>query len=308
MERIIGRHNGPQRGPLLIALGSMHGNEPAGVLALEELFRMLAQEPEHNPTFAYRGRLLGLRGNIGAIADGKRFLEKDLNRQLTPENIARIQATGPDHLVAEDRELYELLSVIDQEIADYQPAELIVLDIHTTTAYGGIFSIATDDPRSIELAKAMHAPVVTGLLAGVQGTTLHHFTKENYHCPTQAVTFEAGQHQEPEAVHRAIAALVNLLRSIGSVRPEDVEHHHDELLINYSKNLPKVVQLFHVHTIQPEDNFKMHPGYQNFEFIPGGTEIARDKNGPIRTSVDARILMPLYQAQGDDGFFLVKEQ
>ncbi|MEM1217236.1 MAG: succinylglutamate desuccinylase/aspartoacylase family protein [Bacteroidota bacterium] len=307
LSRIIGRYDGPKRGPLLIALGSMHGNEPAGVLALQELFRMLEREPTHNPTFAYRGRLLALRGNLQAIAENRRFLTKDLNRQLTPENIQRVRSVPVDRLHAEDRELRELLDTIDTEVKDYQPEELIVLDLHTTTAHGGIFSIATRHPRSVELARAMHAPVITGMLDGLCGTTLHHFTSDNYPCPTHAVTFEAGQHNAPEAVQHAVAAIVNLLRSIGSVRPEDVENRHDEVLINYSSGLPNVARLSYVHRIQPHDTFVMRPGFRNFQPIYAGEHLATDQNGPIRARMDGHLLMPLYQPQGEDGFFVIQE-
>ena len=86
MERIIGRYDGREKGPLLVCLGSIHGNEPAGTKALELMFKMLEDEPITNPSFCFNGRLLGLRGNLRAIQAGKRYLQKDLNRQWTVEN------------------------------------------------------------------------------------------------------------------------------------------------------------------------------------------------------------------------------
>ena len=66
LDRIIGKYTGPERGPLIIAIGGMHGNELAGIRALDMLFHMLNVEPNHNPTFSYRGRLIGVRGNLPA--------------------------------------------------------------------------------------------------------------------------------------------------------------------------------------------------------------------------------------------------
>lgn len=304
--RIIGAYTGAQHGPLVIVLGGMHGNEPAGVRAIDMVFHKIAVEPLHNANFTFRGQLLGLRGNVQAQSQGIRYLVKDLNRQFNPEHIAWVRACQPDALQAEDRELYELLDTIDTAVATYLPTQLIVLDLHTTTADGGIFSIATDDPRSIALAQALHAPVITGMLHGLRGTTLHHFTDAHYPCPTVGVTFEAGQHDDPLSTRRCMAAIINLLRSVGCVRAEDVENQHDELLINYSRGLPTLAKLKKVHPVRTGDGFRMQPGYRNFQSVQAGEILAYDHRGPIQAPEDGHILMPLYQPQGEDGFFLIE--
>lgn len=306
MERIIGKYTGAEKGPLLICLAGMHGNEPAGIEALEYLFQMLEIEPIANPEFAFRGRIVGLRGNLEAIQTGQRFLEKDLNRQFTPDNISRVRASSTAALKAEDLELKMLVETVDREVADYQPDQLVVLDLHTTTADGGIFAIATDDEISVQIGVQLHAPVITGMLNGLQGTTMHYFTTENLGVPTVAVTFEAGQHNDPLSVNRTIAAIVNCLRTIGCVQAEHVENRHDKLLQDYARYLPKVAELIRTHRIRPEDEFQMQPGYRNFQEVKKGEVLAYDRRGPIQADMNARILMPHYQKQGDDGFFLVK--
>jgi len=306
MERIIGRYTGAERGPLLLCLGGLHGNEPAGVHALEIVFQMLEREPEVNPGFVYRGRLLGLRGNLQALEKGLRYIEQDLNRMWTSETVERVLQAPPGELHAEERELRELLLLIRQELAEYQPEKFVVLDIHTTTAFGGIFSLATDDPESLRIAVNLHAPVITGMLQGIRGTTMHYFNNEHFEPQTVPVVFEAGQHQEELSVNRAIAAIINCMRTIGSVRPEDVENRHDELLIEYSRGLPKVAELLYAHPIRKEDGFRMCPDYRNFQPVRRGEVLAYDRRGPVAAPTDGLILMPLYQPQGDDGFFIVR--
>ena len=78
------------------------------------------------------------------------------------------------------------------------------------------------------------------------------------------------------------------------------------MLIEYSKKLPKLTELIEIHTIGPDDDFEMMPNYVNFQEIKKGEYLAKDRNGKILASVDGRILMPLYQKQGEDGFFLIK--
>jgi succinylglutamate desuccinylase len=306
MERIIGKYTGTTKGPLLICLAGLHGNEPAGIEALEYLFEMLEIEPVANPDFAFAGRIVGLRGNLQAIRKRERFQKRDLNRQFTRENISRVCALPEEELKAEDLELRQLLDTVHAEVADYKPDQLVVLDLHTTTADGGIFAIATDDEISVRIGVQLHAPVIKGMLKGLKGTTMHYFTSENMGVPTVAVTFEAGQHGDPLSVNRTIAAIVNCLRTIGCVKAEHVENRHDQLLQDYARSLPKVAELIRAHRIRPEDDFKMQPGYRNFQKVKKGEILAYDRRGPIQAEVNARILMPHYQQQGEDGFFLVR--
>ena len=51
----------------------------------------------------------------------------------------------------------------------------------------------------------------------------------------------------------------------------------------------------------------MNPGFANFDRIDRGEELAHDIRGVITSEMDGRILMPLYQGQGDAGFFIGKE-
>jgi len=306
LERIIGTYTGEEKGPMLIVFGGMHGNEPAGVNALQIMFDMLEKEPITNPAFEFKGKLIGLRGNIRAMQAGKRFINKDLNRQWTPENVQRIKTAAIEDLDSEDLEIKENLEVIEKAVADYQPEKLVILDLHTTTAFGGIFSIPTQDPESVRIAVELHAPVIKGLLKGIKGTSLHYFNNDNFEPETVAVCFESGQHNEDLSTNRAIAALTNCMRTIGCVNSKHIENRHDSLLQEYSKGLPKISDLIMVHDIQPNDNFIMAPGYKNFQKVAKGDILASDKKGEIVAVEDGLILMPLYQAQGDDGFFLIK--
>ena len=305
-KHIIGRYDGQERGPLLICMAGMHGNEPAGVQALDIMFKMLELEPISNPDFIFHGRIFGLRGNVRALEEKDRFLRKDLNRIWTPENISYVKKAPFEALTSEFLELRELIDLIEAEVEDYQPERLVFLDLHTTSADGGIFSIATDDPESLRIAIELHAPVIKGMLDGLEGTTLHYFKDENLGLPTVGVVFEAGQHLDPLSVNRIIAAITNCMRTIGCVRSDDVENRHDQLLIEFSRNLPKVAELVKCHRLHPGDNFKMLPNFKNFQRINRGQVLAHDRDGPIFADEDSLLLMPLYQKRGSDGFFLVR--
>ena len=307
MNRYIGKYVGQTEGPLLICTGGMHGNEPAGVMALKFVFEALKREPEINPDFTFQGIIVGLTGNVAAMRSKVRFIDTDLNRMWTQENVYRIQHTSQDELRIEEKELLGLLYAIETEIANCKHQQIVILDLHTTTADGGIFSIARDDSESLRIAKELRAPVITGMLSGLTGTTLHYFQEENYHRNITTVAFESGQHDDPLSVNRAIAAIINCMRSIGCVRPEDVENRHDALLINYSKDLPAVAELIMRYAIKDENVFEMEPGFYNFQAVQQGELLAHDSGGPVLAPEDGLILMPRYQSIGNDGFFLIRE-
>ena len=314
MQRIIGQYNGDKHGDLIIAIGAIHGNEPAGVHALQMLFDMLEKEPLRNPAFRFNGRLVGIIGNIQALERRMRFVKKDLNRQLTTENLDKwrdnlatntLERTPQYPPVFEDLEGLELIQTIENEIVNYKPKRLIILDLHTTSADGGIFSIVSDDPQSKILAEQLYAPVVLGLVSSVGGSTLHYFNEKNMGVPTVAVAFESGKHDDLYSVRRAVAWLVHALRATGAVSVYDVENRHEIILKNYSRDLPKSVQLVGSHPINSADEFKMFGNFRNFQPVRKGEILAKDRNGFIVAPQDCRILMPLYQTQGSDGFFLV---
>lgn len=306
-ERIISKYTGQNPGPLLIVFGGMHGNEPAGIRAIEMMSKMLIVEPITNLDFKYNGAFLGLIGNLQAYQQKKRFIKQDLNRSFTKENLEIVENSTEEELEDELLEIKQILKIVRETIDEIKPEKVVVLDLHTTSSYGGIFTITTDDPESLRIAVELHAPVIKGMLNGIKGTTLHYFTNKNFNVDMTPVTFESGQHDETLSINRAIAAITNCMRTIGSVSPEHVENQHDKLLIEHSKNLPKVSELISKHSIKEGDNFSMHPNYKNFQRISSGEVIAHDDDGPIEAPEDALLLMPLYQSQGEDGFFLIKK-
>ena len=76
-DRVICRYDEGRKGPLLVCLGGIHGNEPAGVRAIEIVNTLLRNEPDINPDFEFSGRIIGLAGNVQALKKQKRFLQME---------------------------------------------------------------------------------------------------------------------------------------------------------------------------------------------------------------------------------------
>lgn len=304
-SRIIDRYEGTEPGPLLICIGGMHGNELAGILAIKEVFRLLEIENTCNPEFRYHGSFIGIRGNLQALHKEQRFIQRDLNRMILAEELKRITATPEDMWTPEDRECIDLVRTIEEEKRKHLPSASLILDLHTTTADGGIFTIAADDQMSSTLAKGLHAPVILGFAENLKGTTLNYFNRPGN--DAYCIVFEGGQHHDPESVFRTAAAIVNCMRTIGAVDSRHVDHRHDGMLIKVSEGLPKVTRLIYHYKIAEGEQFVMNPGFKNFHPVHSGDIVASNENGVIAVPMDGLILMPKYQSQGDDGFFIVEE-
>ena len=306
-ERLIGIHEGEFEGPLLITIGGIHGNEPAGIFAIEELLEMIRLEPQKNSRFQFSGNLVGLRGNLQALKNQERYLDGDLNRRFTNEKVQQILRVDKSELKDEDFEMREIIDAVHYYVGYYKPKKLVILDLHTTSSEGGIFSITSEEAASEKIALGMYAPVVRGILKGINGSTIHYFNTKNIGVDTSTVVFEGGQHENPMAVKYTISGIINCLRSIGCVQPVDVEARHDNMLKDRCVGFPKMTKLIYKHGIKPEDHFKMKSGYVSFQEVSKGEVLATDIQGDVHCPYDGRILMPLYQKQGQEGFFLVKE-
>ena len=296
--RILGRIEAPDPGPTLIIVGGMHGNEPAGVKAMQRLLPRLAADPSG----LVRGRVVGLTGNRKALRQKRRYLAHDLNRHWLPERIRRLRATHAP-LDGEDEELKELNGEIERLLYEAQET-VYLLDLHTTSGPELPFATLDDTLRNRPFAFAFPVPVVLGLEEELAGTL------SSYVAALGVVTagFESGQHDAPAAVDRAEAAIWIALEASGVLRPgsrPEVAAARDRLAVE-NGGLPPVVEIRYRHAVTPEDEFRMDPGYTNFQPVARGQRLGCDRRGPTASPEDGLILMPLYQAQGADGFFVVR--
>lgn len=299
-KRELGNYGGQKAGPLVICIGGIHGNEPAGALALERVLRRLQEEA---PPF--KGELVALAGNLRALNGGTRYLSQDLNRMWTPERLDLLKTHGCEAPTdPEDLEQRELLAVIWSALSR-KCGDVIFLDLHTTSSDGAPFAIISDSLKNRHLAMQLGVPIILGLEESLDGTVLNYINELGY----SAVGFEAGQHEAVSSVENHEAAIWLTMVEAGCLPPEDAP---DLLalrrrLMRASRGLPPVLELRYRHGIHETDKFVMEPGYRNFQPIRKGQVLATDRSGNVRAPDSGLLLMPLYQRQGEDGFFLVGE-
>jgi len=297
--RLLHRIEGRPGGPTVILTAAIHGNEPAGLTAAARVFARLREE-----RLPVAGRLAVLVGNLCALRSGLRFLDEDLNRRWTPERVAALRESAAEGSpVAEDREQLELLDKFD-ELLEGSAGPYVFLDLHTSSAEGPPFLTVGDTLSNRRFARGFSLPLILGLEEQVDGALLEYLNNAGF----VTVGIEAGQHQSDASVERIEAVLWLALARAGAIRQGDIpgEARLRGLLREASRGIPPVIEVRRRHAIREQDEFRMEPGFRNFQRVRAGQLLATDRGGEVKAPESGRVLLPLYQGKGNDGFFLAR--
>ena len=298
-DHVLGEYSSGSPGPLFLIVAGLHGNEPGGVEATRRVIERL-----HQMRPPVRGRVLALRGNIGALNGDQRYLRRDLNRMWSPKDLDSLRSRDPATDTPEEREQRELLETIQAELVVAEDP-VIFIDLHSTSAGAPPFSVISDTLQNRRIAFALPIPVVLGLEEAVEGTLQSYFDEQGY----IAVGLEGGQHEDPCTVDRHESALWLTLVAASILEEADVPQygHHRQRLQEAAGDLPPVVEIIHRHDVASVDHFEMKEGFSNYDHVTRGQLLGRDIRGEVRAPESALLLLPRYQGLGDDGFFLGQE-
>ena len=293
VERLIGCYEGESDGPLLIFIAGIHGNETAGVHALNEVFEILKS---NSPTI--HGSIIGLAGNIKALDKEARYIHKDLNRLWFSDET--------ELGIEEYKEREELRETLNAELLKRNPKDVFFFDLHSTSSESPPYIMMSDTLRNRELGRVVDLPIMLGLLEHLTGMLIDVTSRSGF--PT--LLFQGGGNEQEETLihHKGfigkllkakckldISAFPELLvpmSRLNSFAPVDEDHEFLEIAYTYK--------------IQKNDDFEMRPGYANFQFIKKNEIVALSNRGEIRTPFSGRIFMPRYQKLGSEGFYVVK--
>ena len=152
-DRIVGEYASGRSGPLLLMVCGIHGNEPASVAAAQRVFDSLhRQQPELS------GRMVAFAGNLKALERNQRFINRDLNRMWSPEDLARLRSQDAAQDSVEESEQRALLACIESELQNNSD-RVIFLDLHSTSASGPPFSLISDTLQNRQIALAFPLPL-----------------------------------------------------------------------------------------------------------------------------------------------------
>lgn len=295
VDRIIKKIEGKQSGPVVVFFGGIHGNETAGVFALNSVLNNLNTDDVN-------GTIYGITGNIKALKKNQRFLEQDLNRIWTAEKLESLN--GIKKLNPEQEEQLEIYSII-KDILNSHNGPFYFIDLHTTSSRTLPFITINDSIINRKFSQLFPVPIVLGIEEYLNGPLLSYINTLGY----VSLGFESGQHEDEHAITCAIAFINLALGYIDAVPEEkikDFEVYYNLLKLE-ALNKKDVFEVVHLHSIVNGEKFKMHPNFNSFQNVKKGTPLAVSDGKELIAERDSVIFMPLYQRRGRDGYFLIRK-
>jgi succinylglutamate desuccinylase len=295
IPRIIGEYTSDVDGPLLFVTAAVHGNEPSGAKALKRVFEELNKAKPK-----IKGKLIGVAGNQKALNKNQRFIDEDLNRTWTEDNIKNTKKE-----THEQREMHEIIKVLEQH-PESSYSKRYFLDCHTTSSDSLPYISVQDVNDNIEWAQRFPTYIVEGFSDIVYGAIDHYFSRIGM----TGFTFEAGQHTNKSSEENHEGMIWLALKEACDLDLTKIATY-PECVTKFSEvNAPeqKTFEIIHRHGLKDSDEYKTEPGFENFQEIEKGQLIAKQNGNEIRSDWDARIFMPLYQSQGNDGFFVINDK
>ncbi|HMB67796.1 MAG TPA: succinylglutamate desuccinylase/aspartoacylase family protein, partial [bacterium] len=295
-DREIGHAGGYASGPTVICVAALHGNEPAGVRALDRVFRKIL---DHQ--LSVRGEFAGLVGNVAALERRERFVAEDMNRIWSTDHVDGLPGTTPDDLTSEKREQTELLRELERLIT-HAVGAVFVLDLHTASSSTAPFVILGDTLRNREFARRFPLPIVLGLEEHIRGTLMEHLSELGH----IGVAVEGGRHEDAASVDRLESVTWLALVQAGCLEAHSVPDLdlHRERLRRAGEGIPSVLEIVHREPAGPD--FEMIDRFENFQTVRRGVPVAREGVRVIDSPRTARVFLPRYQPVGGDGFFLAR--
>lgn len=205
--------------------------------------------------------------------------------------------------IPEYREKIDILDQLIEILKNGRPTYLF--DLHTTSSHSMPFISISDTLKNRKIIKGLPIHLVLGLEELLDGPMFSFFSELGL----PAVLFEAGQHDAISSLENHIAFIWMILSHIKCIKKKSIPDFHKYLEI-LKKSNPTGQQTFEIkyrYLIKNHEQFKMKDGFVNFQELKKGMLIASNKDGKIKSSMNGYIFMPLYQSQGCDGFFIVKD-
>jgi predicted deacylase len=299
VSRFIG-DLGNSEGNTVIFLGGVHGNETAGVGALHTVFRSLELTGEN-----FKGRAVALIGNLEATRLNQRYIYKDMNRIWNRDTLDDLHYGRLDTRHTEYAELQAVYTEV-KSIIENATGKVYVIDLHTTSSPTIPFIVTNKSDPCLSFTNEFPMPVISGLTGFLDGTLLSYINDLGH----IGLAYEAGQHKSTQSLMKHESFIWLCLHQTGicpDLNPEFIQKHHqvlEEELVTRTNHF----RIISRYKIKPEEQFKMNAGYANFQKIHAGEELAVNQDGPIRSPYDGYVFMPLYQPQGEDGFFIIKPE
>lgn len=296
--RIIGRIDGQKAGPCVVFFAGIHGNEPSGVFALHKVMEELQKNE-----IPINGTMVGISGNLWALQRGERYHQIDLNRIWTQERMDQMQQDSYQASNEDERQQIEIHQELEQLFQE-QKGPFYFFDLHTTSGETIPFIPVNDSLLNRKFAKQFPIPLILGIEEHLEGPILSYLNELGY----VSFGFEAGQHDELSSIdnHRIFIYLSLVFAQL--IEKQHVEF--DQFMKSWSRVFGKHQSFFEIrkrYEVASNEQFTMEQGFSNFQQVEAGTLLAHSNGKAVLAEFSGTMFMPLYQSQGNDGYFLIRK-
>ena len=294
VERIFAELDSGTPGPLIVVIAALHGNEHVGFHAVERVLKQLTASD-------FIGKIVGITGNLEAANRKERFIEHDLNRFFLSNYLNESHSDVPEW--HEARELIDTVVAYREAWPVEQPLHL--LDMHSMSGEGIPFTCFPDLPQNARLAHQLPLPAIAELVEILPGTLVDYFADK----VDTTMVVECGQHDADITQDIGEAALACFLRLTDCLQNPCCYPQAEDFLRGQTRHTHEVFTRvkfrYHIHH---QGLFTMQPGYQNFQTVKENELLGRDKDETVKAPFTGRMILPCYQKQCADGFFLAVDE
>lgn len=255
-------------GPTVAIFAGLHGNELAGVIAVQELASTLKLT---------RGSAILVVANPPAVKANKRMLEKNMNRCFYPES---------DGSSYEDARARVLMKILDKCDA--------LIDLHMFYDDDGVPFVICEE-NALELASKFDVDIISTNWSTTEpgATDGYMFQKGKI-----GVCIECGPISKPQEYKEfALRSVYQMLRY----------YDMTDAIVEYSKTPKRIIRVQKaIH--KTSSNFKLKKGLQNFMALEDNQVIAEDGSRKYQANAGEYIIFPHYNARiGEEAYVIGTE-
>ncbi len=260
--------SGTLPGPTIAIFAGVHGNETAGVMALNAILATLT---------ITKGKLMIAYANPPAISAGVRMVHKNLNRCFYEGNIG----TSP-----EDVRARELMAVLDQCDA--------LLDLHMFYDDNGEPFVICEE-NAVELASEFDVGIISTNWTNVEPGATDGYM---YQKGKIGICIECGPLSKPEEYKQfAINTIYQFLHYFDMT----------EIKIEASSKQKRIIKAESV-VYKANKSFHLKLGFKNFQKLSVGLEIAKTDDTTYIAKKNQCIIFPHYNARvGEEAYITGRE-
>lgn len=296
MERLLGSYSCGEDGPALVITADVFDGQTSAVTAFNKVLKTISQLD-----IPLKGEIRGLAGNI-------KTKKKGILTQLKQSLSIQDGYSTPHVETSGYNEAAEFVDLIEEyeKASNSATSGVYYLDLKTSENIRKPYVCSSKNPDSLDFAKQIPLPHIRGMEDYVTDHMGFYLNAKSY----VGCTLFVGSNADYNAAQTHEAAIWLALVNSGCVKKSDVPNFSDlqrKLESACSKEEARAFEVVYKYCIQEDEFFRMLPGFEDFQKIKKGQELATSDGGSVLSQWDGSIFMPLYHTQCQDGFFVLKE-